>query len=496
MRRWIVGILASCVGIGVACGGSTESVPGSDGGADGGIDPVTDAAIDRAIPDGGTPLECPAPLPAPTCASTAAPKGRAEVSAFLSSIASPIRCESGKKVAWDLRPLVALYGDARIFMIGEVHGSNEIGIVSSLVFEELARKDLVDVVAFEMPMDYEAPIQRWVDTGTDPEGEQVVASLAPNMFGSILPTAARERVAAGKPIEVGAVDIPIDPSFSADVVRSIAQKLVTTKATVLAALPASFDMPPSAEEKARTTTFFESVMRDERAICAELSAADCDTLVAMAHATWASAYAYDDTVGQTEEWFMRREVAIYYNMRKHLPTADRRMFLHMGAFHTNKHAASAGSRMAKEYPLTKGRVVSVAPAYGDGSIIRYGADQRLPGEPESVTSALGNLPKEPAFVSTTRPSDGCAENPLGLEDDDAVLGQGKRRDLYDGYIHYGKLTSEARPDDATLDRDLPVVGRTAKDRAGAALAAFRARIDRAEALASTRRLSAARASRR
>lgn len=478
MRRWIVGVLAAFVGTGAACGGSITIDAPSDAGV---VEPVvTDASVDRQSPNGEGSCERP---PAPTkCASPGpAPSTPEAVSTLLEGIGEPIRCTSGGKGLWDLRGLVDLYGDNRIFMMGEVHGSNEIGIVSSLVFEELARKGLVNVLGYELPMDFEGPIQRYVDTGSDRVGEQVVESLAPNMFGAILTEVARNQAKAGKKIRVAAVDVPTTTELPSVALREIAQKLTTQRSVVLDTLPTYASDYPTTEELARTRTYFDTIMAKKTDICAELDAAGCDRLVAMTHALWVSAFAYDEATAQNAEWFARREEVIYYNMRQAMPKAEDRMYLHMGAFHTNKHSDSAGSRMAKEYSLTKDRVFSVAPAYGDGSVIRYGEDQRLPGAPRLLTKAFGNQPEQPVFVATNRPGQStCAANPLGLERDDEVVGTGTRGQLYDGYIHYGKLTSEGRPSDAVLTREDKVVGR--------ALQAFRARIDRAEARAFERRM--------
>lgn len=480
MHRWIAGFLAAFVGAGAACGGSTTIDPVTDASV---VDPsVTDASVDRQVPDGEPPGSCERPPAATVCPTTGpAPKARDAITELLKGIGEPIRCASGSKNLWDLRGLVDLYGDKRIFMMGEVHGSNEIGIVSSLVFEELAQKGLVNVLGYELPMDFEAPIQRYVDSGTDPVGEQVVQSLAPNMFGAILTEIARKQRETGKKIHVAAVDVPTTTELPSEALRALAQKLTTQRGAVLDTLPTYASDMPTPEELTRTRTYFDAIMAKKNEICAELTPADCDRLVAMTHALWVAAFAYDEGTAQGQEWFAKREEVIFYNMRMAMPKAEDRMYLHMGAFHTNKHAASAGSRMDKEYALTKGKVLSIAPAYGDGSVIRYGRDQRLPGEPRTLTTAFGHDPAQPVFVATNRPGQTtCETNPLGLEPDEEVVGSGTRGQLYDGYIHYGKLTSEARPNDAVLTRKDGVIGRT--------LEAFRARIDRAESAALARRM--------
>jgi hypothetical protein len=223
--------------------------------------------------------------------------------------------------------------------------------------------------------------------------------------------------------------------------------------------------------------FFDHVTQNEPAICAELSSDDCDRLVAMTHALWASALMYDETAGPTTDlWFERREVVIYYNLRTHLAAQTDRMFLHMGAAHTNKGEntsrgyQSAGGRMAHMYPLTKGQVFSIAPAYGNGSVTWYGQELELPGEPVTIISSLTDSPPHPVFVSTTRPSDECVANPLATElEDNAGI---PRAEAYDGYVHYGQLTSETRPKDTSLERET--------DDGKRSFRALRARIERKE----------------
>lgn len=477
MKRTIVGLLATLSVTAFACGAKIEIQANTQPPAQVGTEPpvvTADAGSDAPV----TQPSCGGLLPDPSCSTLKdAPTAQAAINAFVKENAIPIRCSApGGKSAWDLRPLVDLYGTQKIFAIGEVHGTNEIGIVSSLAFDELASKKLVNVVAFEMPMDFEAPLQRYVDTGSDPQADQLIKYFAKNMFGSILTRSARDQVVKGNKITVGAVDIPQDPQFAVRAIQDVATKLTTQQATVLSTLPTGVAEPPSQTDIANVKTYFDLIIAKKTEICAELSANECDRLVAMTHALWASTLAYDESESQSQLWFSRREEVIYFNMKSKVATASDRMFLHMGAFHTNKHLASAGSRMANEYALTKGQVFSVAPAYGDGSVIWYGQDMDLPGEPATITGALTDKPTQTFFVSTTRPSAACVANPFGEESEETVGVGGSRADLYDGYIHYGTLTSERRPTEATLSREMTAKG--LREMAG--LEAFRARIARNE----------------
>jgi hypothetical protein len=419
------------------------------------------------------------------CASTQpAPETSAAITQFIADDAIPIRCGDPENARWDLTPLVQANGAQKIFMMGEVHGTNEIGIVSSLIFEELAKKDLVNVLAFEMPMDLEPTFQHYVDTGSDVSAEQMLDHFAPNMFGNILTQTARDLVAQGKQIRVGAVDSPYSTHIPVKIIQDVAAKLTSQaqKDNVLLTLPANVGEPASDDDIAKVNAYFDHIASKKSEICAELSEADCDRLDAMTHALWTAATSYDRE--DTMEWFARREIVIYYNMRSKMPSASDRMFLHMGAFHTNKHEDSAGSRMANEYALTKGQVFSIAPAYGDGSVIWYGGDMDLDADPTTVIDALSDTPEHPFFVSTNRPSKSCVGNPLG-EEMEAMVGGGTRGQLYDGYIHYGQLTSERRPMNANLSRgdeaDTDQGGKPASELA-AKLASWRARVAAKEAL--------------
>jgi hypothetical protein len=131
-----------------------------------------------------------------------------------------------------------------------------------------------------------------------------------------------------------------------------------------------------------------------------------------------------------------------------MPAEGDRMFLHMGAFHTNKYSDSAGSRIAREHPATRDRVFSVAPAWGEGSVIWYGEPIELEPSPPVVASALAASPSDPYFVSSSRPSRACVSNPLASQIEE-VAG-GTRAETYDGYLHVRRLTPENRPDEATI----------------------------------------------
>ncbi|MDF2692343.1 MAG: hypothetical protein K0S65_726 [Labilithrix sp.] len=455
MKSSAFACLLASFGIAVlACGDTIHSAPDTDRPvADAGPDGAGDASpqdAGKAVPTSCsgpiTPVSCPSLEPAPTAA--------AAVRAFVKEGAIPLRCGEDEAAVWDVRPLVDLYGSQKIFMMGEVHGTNEIGIMSSILLEQLAKKKQVNVLAVELPMDMSELLASWISTGEGGPAVDWLEGLAPNMFGRILPETARELAKAGFPIRFAAIDYAYNSEIPIEAIREIATKLTSQADTVLATLPSAPANPNDAN------TYFDHIMSSKDAICAELTEADCDRLNAMTHALWVSAFLNN---GMDELWFSRREEVIYYNMKQAMRSPTDRMFLHMGAAHTNKYEFSAGSRMTHEYELTNDKVFSEAPAFGDGSVIWYQEPQNLPGEPSTLTSALSDAPANPLFISTTRPSSTCVTNPFGLEPE-ARTSSGTRAETYDGYIHYGKLTSEESPDQTTFVRDLPIQDETASRR--------------------------------
>jgi hypothetical protein len=479
MRRWFTGLVGTCVSalVAFACSGAVSEAPRPSETRDAGI-PVVERDAQVPVDADVLPSACSVDKASPMCAVLGpAPEAAADIASFLSSDAVPLRCTSRDRApVWDLRPLVQRFEasarENKVFMMGEVHGTNEIGIVSALAFEALAERGLVDVLGVELPMDYEAPLQRYVDTGEDRTADRIFEALAPNMFGAILPQSARRVAKAGHPIRLVAVDIPTTPAVAVTEIEALATKLSTQKSLVLSTLPRA-STPPGAKDFQDANAYFDLVTSKQADVCAELSPEDCERFESLVHALWASTLVHDPNEAESEKWFARREVSIYANLKAAMRDPNRRMYLHMGAFHTNKLSASAGSRMAHEFPQTKDRVFSVGPAYGKGSVVYYGQEVSLQAEPRMLTEAVGDAPGDPLLVSTSRPGKTCEQNPLGQEQEDRVIGQGQREDVFDAYLHYGVLTSERRPDQTTLSRESRVIGGT--------FAAYRARIERSEA---------------
>jgi len=334
--------------------------------------------------------------------------------------------------------------------VGEVHGTNEIGLVSARILEELAMQGLVNVVAMELPMDFESHFQTWVETGNESTAELLLGQFAPNFFGTLLPKKARE-LRDVRPLRLGFVDAPYGTDLPIAAIQALAEGLTSQRAAVLDTLPAPLPWTdqPSTEYISAAQAYDAQIHTNLSAICAELDEASCDRLDVMTTAIWVAVSLWDNATNM-DTWFERREQVIYYNLRQMLAPTDARMHLHMGAFHTNKYATSAGSRIAREFPATLDRVFSVAASYGGESVIWYGQEVPLDAYPMVVDEPLLDASSDPYFMSTSRPSVACVGNPLsGLPED--VAG-GTMAETYDGYLHFRRLTPETRPEDAQLEK--------------------------------------------
>jgi hypothetical protein len=195
-------------------------------------------------------------------------------------------------------------------------------------------------------------------------------------------------------------------------------------------------------------SYYETIESRADEICGELSAGDCDTLLNMARAIWVTATQRGGGA-DVQRWFEMREEVIYYNLRQQLEDDSARVYLHMGAFHTNKHVASAGSRVYHDFEPVGGKVVSVGPAFGAESRIMYfNQEMPLPAMPIAVAGPLAEHAADPVFVSSHLPDAACTDNPLAEANDELI--DAPMAQTVDGYLHIRRLTPENRPDDSTL----------------------------------------------
>jgi hypothetical protein len=399
---------------------------------------------------------CGAPPGFPACETLApAPSGGAAVTAFFEEYAIPLWCEGpdGTSVR-DLTPFGLDAADAYLVMFGEVHGSNELGILSAALFEYLVRTGRVNALSMEIGVDLSGPLDDYIRTGGGPLVEQGwLSQLSPNMFLRTLSGAARALYLEGYPVTVFGADVPMIPGSALAVVRELTPRLGETRATVepLPAVQGGYwvDEPAARSWRTRVAARYDD-------ICAELrDTADCERFTQYSNAVWLSAFSasgalYNSSQALVMQFFELREDFIYYTYRANMPSAAVRVYTHMGAAHTAKATDrwqgydSVATRMEGHYPVTFGRVYSTTPAYGAGSRIQYGPDiYTLPGEPTVLANALTDETVDEYFASTWRPSEDCVERPqLSARMPDLNV---RYADAYDAFTWIRRLTPEVSP---------------------------------------------------
>jgi hypothetical protein len=399
---------------------------------------------------------CYPPIASLSCSETAPPPTEpAAVAAHVRDAAFPLRCATEEAAeeggeTWDLSVFHQLAEGQRLFMFGEVPGTNELGQMSAMLFESLARAGLVNVVAMELPLDLEAALRRYVETGTDPLADQVFPFYSANFFGRLLTESVRRLHAEGHEVVLAAVDSPFGTDLPIDRIRPIGERLQAHRGLVLDSLPEPRTMldPFPPEYIASVIAYHDAIVDNAGGICEELTPDDCSTLITMARALWVAAAVRDEST-DPNLWLKMREDVIYFNLRQHFDDDDARVYLHMGAFHTSKYEGSAGSQMARVHEPTRGRVVSVGPAFGAGSRVQdREGDIEISAAPAIVAEALAGADADPIFVSTHLPDTDCAGNPLA-EEIDGFAG-GPMAESFDGYLHIRLLTPASRPQDSTL----------------------------------------------
>jgi hypothetical protein len=381
--------------------------------------------------------------------------------------AIPLRCDEGGEQVWELDVLVDEFDGMLIFMMGEAHGSNEIGPASVALFEALYDAGSVDVVALEIGMDATESMAEYIETGGgDFATLYGSAALGTNMFRRVFPERARERfLADGTIIDLRGVDTPQRLAWVNEQLLALAETIADDAARGLVVDP----MPPPREMDeygllglptayvTQCQTYYEAIVADLDAICAELPAGDetaCDRLEHLAYALWIGAifnsqdFMLEMLTGgsspQMLEWMDQREDLIYWNYEQLWSDVGAGVYAHMGSAHvakggTMRHVAAMLNEL---HSPTLGAVYSVTPAYGPGSRIFYGfMTQDVPAEPSLVAEALAEAPVDNYYLSTVRPGFDCTASPWT----DVPSGMGLPGTTYgdwDAFFWYRVLTPD------------------------------------------------------
>lgn len=453
-----------------------DSVPGPDLGAG-----------DTAPPDAAPPTDAwPADLPTPdlftppdgyaypsacdndntlvVCSETSpAPSGDAAIQAFVSENAFPLRCGPGADAPLDLGVLQNAYLDMRVFIFGEMHGSNEVGPLSAELFEALVLRGGVDTLVLEIGMDVTAALEEYVRTGDDSAGTPIAeagfAMYSDKMFRRALPARAHALYERGVRVQVFGVDAPQRLAWVNEQLVAAAASLGSdeARALLLDTLPAAremnsyglFGIETAYVDAARA--YHQHVVDNLEAICVGVDEAACTHIERLAFALYIGAVINSQDFmmaamsGETTPEMMavmrERETLIRYNFEQALARPDARVYAHMGAAHAAKGGWNVAAALQEEFAPTAGRVITTGTSYGPGSRIFYGImTQDVPPEPAVVAAALADSPIENFFVPTAYPGRGCVLNPflmMAIPELESSYGV-----AWDGLVYYRQLTPD------------------------------------------------------
>ncbi len=400
---------------------------------------------------------CGEPAEPPICETVSrAPQSWVDVKSFIRLNSVPLRCTIGERNWWDFAVVERDFDAKRLFMFGEVHGSQELGPMSAALFEHLVRAGLIDSFSIEIGVDTTDPMNEYIRTGAGPLVTDYAFDYWPRkMMWTELVAKARELHLEGYETTAFGCDTPMRLQYVNEEIEAIAERLVETRTLVLDSLPqpgpevwqeVSYSYLTDADE------YSEQIQANRERICAELDDEIlCERLVIMAETVWLGAFsAYSGTHNTNDRFFYqflrRREPLIYHSYRFHMGDGQR-VYTHMGAFHTAKTVdpqysyASAGSRLANEWEPTQGLVFTTTPNYGSGSQIRYGGEiMNVSPDPSVVADALEDEEIDRYYVPLNRPGADCRATPL--EDEQSSTTGADLGETYDAMMFVKKLTPE------------------------------------------------------
>ncbi len=390
------------------------------------------------------------------------PTDAASIAQWVGDNAIPLLCTDAQGEHWDFDIFASEFEGMGLFILGEVHGSKEIGTTSADLFEALVHGAGVNVAALEMGMDTTAALNEYILTGNEAVLDDGLfwGQYQDVMFRKTIPRRARKIYEeTGIQVRVVGIDTPQRLAWVNEQITEKAAGLgAQAKGLLLDVLPAAMEPPYGSWGMGLDTAYVnlsknyhKHVLENQDVICAELDPDACEDIEFLAWALYIGALFNSSDfqaamMGQGNPmdmmmWMNERESLIDYNFRRAAPDASTVMYSHMGSAHAAKGGWNVAALLDEGYAPLQGRVYSVAPAYGAGSEIFYGIQtQNVPAEPASLAGTLSQLPVENYFVSTNQPGVDCSANPFA-DDVPQQIG-GTYGASYDAFFWYRLLTPE------------------------------------------------------
>jgi hypothetical protein len=381
----------------------------------------------------------------PECTEVSpAPTEPAGIEEFAGRSAIPLKClDEDGTWRWEFDVLRDSFEDHVLFMMGEVHGSVEIGEASADLFQSMVEEGAVDELAMEIAVDTTEAMNDYIQTGA---GELVSVygfnDWPDSVFWRTLVERARELFLAGTTVRAFGVDTPWRMAWINEQIEAMAGALVLTTLPP----PVEFGQWVDSAYVDQAEAYAAHIAASAGTLCAELTGEDCERLQQLAEALYLSAFYssmefYTAPARVIDEWFARREAFIFYNYRTMTDWDGVRVYTHMGSAHTAKMEGQVASWLDGDFEPTMDAVYTLTPAFGSGSAIMYaGYVFDLDPEPSLVAAALETMPVDSYFLAAAHPGEGCVGNPL-LAMPVSDLG-GFYGVSYDGLFWFRRLTPD------------------------------------------------------
>lgn len=412
-------------------------------------------ALEVMVP--ASPCDQPELATCPT--TTPPPEGQQAVKAFVSANAIPLQCDaSGGQ--WDYTVFMREFQGRQVMVLGEIHGSNEIGPDSVDLAEHLARHAGVDTWVLEIGMDTTDALNAYARTGDAAAAQAIGFQMyGDNMFRRVFPQRALELRSEGLDLYLAGIDVPQRLAWVNEQIEALVDGLAApAKAMVLDTLPpprevdsyGMFGLETAYVNQAKA--YREHILGSLDTVCQAMSAEDCEWLEKLSLALWTGAimasqdFMMAAMTGQDMsamiEMLKHREELVKYLFHKAIEARPGRVYAHMGAAHAGKGTWTVSSYLDEEVFAGQDAVYTVTPAIGNGSQVFYGImSQPVPAEPPIITSALDPLPEDRYFLAADEPGLDCNESPFmdhAIPDlDGSFYGV-----AYDAFVWYRELTAD------------------------------------------------------
>lgn len=413
---------------------------------------VTDVPIPEGTCSQPELASCPDPLPAPT--------GDPAIQEFVAANAIPLQCD-GSKGMWDFTVFLREFQEKQVMVLGEIHGSNEIGPDSADLAEHLVRHAEVDTWVLEIGMDTTEALNQYAKTGDAAAANTIGFQMyGDNMFRRVLAERAWTLHQEGIDVHLVGIDVPQRLAWVNEQIETMASGVSdqTVKGLVLDTLPPPREIDSYGMLGLETAyvnqskAYHQHVTDNLDEICSVFEPDDCEWLEKLSLGLWTGAVMVSQDfmmammTGQgSQELFEMlkiREELVKYLFEKAIESRPGRVYAHMGAAHAGKGTWTVSSHLDEVYFADQDAVYTITPAIGTGSQVFYGfMSQPVSAEPSVIASALAPMPQDRYFLAADEPGQDCAGSPFMAhpipELPDAFYGV-----AYDAFVWFRKLTGD------------------------------------------------------